>query len=76
MNSSSRIFALFGAGTLPEFRGRGIQTALLRTRLLAAAEAGCEYAVIVTQGGTTSERNCVRLGFRTAYSKATLIRNW
>ena len=71
-----RIFALFGAGTLPEFRGRGIQTALLRTRLLAAAEAGCEYAVIVTQGGTTSERNCVRLGFRTAYSKATLIRNW
>ena len=71
-----RIFALFGAGTLPAYRGRGIQTALLRTRLLAARDAGCEYAVVVTQGGTTSERNCLRLGFRTAYSKATLIKHF
>jgi len=69
-----RILALFGAGTLPPFRGRGIQTALLRTRIRAAAEAGCEYAVIVTLGGTTSERNSARLGFQCAYSKATLIR--
>jgi ribosomal protein S18 acetylase RimI-like enzyme len=71
-----RILALFGAGTLPAFRGRGIQTALLRTRMQAAAEAGCEYAVIVTQGGTTSERNSARLGFQCAYSKATVIRKW
>jgi ribosomal protein S18 acetylase RimI-like enzyme len=69
-----RIFALFGAGTLPEYRGRGIQSALLLMRLHAARQAGCDYAVIVTLGGTTSERNCVRLGFRTAYSKATLIK--
>ena len=69
-----RILALFGAGTLPLFRGRGIQTALLQTRMRAAAEAGCEYAVIVTLGGTTSERNSARLGFQCAYSKATLIR--
>jgi GNAT superfamily N-acetyltransferase len=53
-----RVFALFGAGTLPEFRKRGIQTALLRTRMEAAAEAGCELAVVVTRGGTISERNC------------------
>jgi ribosomal protein S18 acetylase RimI-like enzyme len=71
-----RIFALFGAGTLPAFRGRGIQTALLRTRMKAAAEAGCEFVVVVTKGGTTSERNCVRLGFRIAYSKATVIKHW
>jgi ribosomal protein S18 acetylase RimI-like enzyme len=71
-----RIFALFGAGTLPEFRNRGIQTALLRTRLKAAAQAGCEYAVVITRGGTISERNCLRLGFRIAYSKATVIRHW
>jgi GNAT superfamily N-acetyltransferase len=71
-----RVFALFGAGTLPEFRGRGIQTALLRTRMKAAAGAGCELAVVVTRGGTTSERNCLRLGFRIAYSKATVIRHW
>jgi len=70
------IFALFGAGTLPEFRNRGIQTALLRTRLKAAAQAGCEYAVVITRGGTISERNCLRLGFRIAYSKATVIKHW
>jgi ribosomal protein S18 acetylase RimI-like enzyme len=71
-----RVFALFGAGTLAEYRGRGIQTALLRTRMKAAAEAGCELAVVVTRGGTTSERNCIRLGFRVAYSKATVIKRW
>jgi hypothetical protein len=70
-----RIFALGGAGTLLECRGRGLQTALLRARMAAAAEAGCEYAVVVTNGGTTSQRNCERLGFRVAYSKVTVIKN-
>lgn len=69
-----RIFALCGAGTLAEFRGRGFQTALLRARMSAAVEAGCEYAVVVTQGGTTSQRNAERLGFRVAYSKVTVIK--
>lgn len=70
-----KAFALFGAGTLPAFRGRGIQTTLLGLRMKLAAEAGCELAVIVTQGGTVSQRNAERLGFRVAYSKATLVRN-
>jgi predicted N-acetyltransferase YhbS len=69
-----RVFALCGAGTALEHRGRGLQTALLRTRLSAAAEAGCEYAVVVTQGGSASQRNCERLGFRVAYSKVTVIK--
>jgi ribosomal protein S18 acetylase RimI-like enzyme len=69
-----RVFAVCGAGTLAEFRGRGLQTALLHARLAAAAEAGCEYAVVVTQGGTISQRNCERLGFRVAYSKVTVIK--
>jgi ribosomal protein S18 acetylase RimI-like enzyme len=69
-----RVAGMFGAGTLAEFRGRGLQTALLRARMAEAAKAGCEYAVVVTQGGTTSQRNCERLGFRVAYSKVTVIR--
>ena len=69
-----KVFALCGAGTLAEFRGRGLQTALLRTRMAAAVEAGCEYAVVVTQGGTISQRNAERLGFRVAYSKVTVIK--
>jgi len=70
-----KIFGICGAGTLTEFRGRGLQTALLRYRLKAAADAGCEFAVVVTNGGSPSQRNCERLGFRVAYSKATLIKN-
>lgn len=69
-----KVFALCGAGTLTEFRGRGLQTALLRARMEAAVTAGCEYAVVVTQGGTTSQRNAERLGFRVAYSKVTVIK--
>jgi ribosomal protein S18 acetylase RimI-like enzyme len=69
-----RVFALCGAGTLAAFRGRGLQTALLRARMAAAVEAGCEYAAVVTQGGTISQRNAERLGFRVAYSKVTVIK--
>lgn len=74
MIPAHRIFAVCGAGTAAEFRGRGLQTALLQARLAAAAQAGCEYAVVVTQGGTTSQRNVERLGFRVAYSKVTVIK--
>jgi GNAT superfamily N-acetyltransferase len=69
-----KIIGLYGAATLTPYRGRGLQTAILQRRLQAASEAGCEYAVIVTQGGTTSMRNAERLGFTLAYSKATLTK--
>ena len=69
-----KIVGLYGAGTLMGHRGRGIQAAMLQRRMQIATESGCEYAVIVTQGGTTSQRNAERLGFRVAYSKATLIK--
>lgn len=70
-----KVLALFGAGTLPQFRRRGIQAAMLGLRLKAGAEADCEIAVVVTQGGSVSQRNCERVGFRVAYSKATLIKH-
>jgi GNAT superfamily N-acetyltransferase len=69
-----KALGLYGAGTLPAFRKRGIQTALLAERMKLGAELGCEIAIIVTRAGTVSQRNCERLGFRVAYSKATLIK--
>jgi hypothetical protein len=42
--------------------------------MAAAVDAGCEYAVVVTQGGSISQRNAERLGFRVAYSKVTVIK--
>jgi ribosomal protein S18 acetylase RimI-like enzyme len=69
-----KIFALFGDATLPEFRGRGIQRALIEARLAKMVEAGIDVAVVVTQGGSTSQRNYERAGFEVAYSKATLVK--
>src|ERR1700727_1320812 len=69
-----KVFPLCGAGTLAGYRGRGLQLALLQARMAAASEAGCEYTVVVTNGGTTSQRNAERLGFRVAYSKVTVIK--
>ena len=70
------IAALFGASTLPEFRGKGVQTALINRRLWEAARAGCEYAVVSTLPGSGSQRNMERRGFRVAYTKVVMVRTW
>jgi GNAT superfamily N-acetyltransferase len=72
----ARIAALFGTATLPEYRRRGIQTALIARRLHQAAEAGCEYAVVSTLPGSGSQRNMERRGFRVAYTKLMMVREW
>lgn len=60
---------LFGASTLPAFRGRGVQTALLHARLNRAAEAGADLAMCLAQPGSTSQRNVVRQGFQVLYTR-------
>ena len=67
--------ALFcGDGTLPGFRQRGVQTALLRARLDHARAAGCRLAVTCTQPGSGSQRNAERQGFRVAYARTMLTK--
>ena len=68
------VCGLFGASTLPEFRGRGVQAALLKARLESAAAQGCDVAVSIAQPGSTSHRNIERQGFRVAYTRTKLIR--
>ena len=72
----ARIGALFGTATLPEYRGRGIQTALIARRLHEASLHGCEYAVVSTMPGSGSQRNMERRGFRVAYTKPVMTRRW
>lgn len=43
---------LCGAATLPAFRRRGVQAALLRRRLADGAREGCDLAVMTTQPGS------------------------
>jgi GNAT superfamily N-acetyltransferase len=60
---------LAGAATLPQFRRRGLQAALLAARLSFAARAGCDLAMMVAEAGSTSQRNAERQGFRIAYTR-------
>ena len=62
--------ALFGgATTVPEFRRRGLQTALLDERMRYASRAGCDLAMMVAEAGSESQRNAERKGFRIAYTR-------
>lgn len=62
--------------TLEGFRRRGCNLALLRARLLAAAEAGCDTIVAELpegedEGVAATVRNLLRAGFVPAYSSMT-----
>lgn len=74
MIQQRRLVSLFATSTLPRARRRGVQTALLRARLDAAAAAGCDLALVITEPGSGSARNAERLGFRLGYTKVELTR--
>jgi len=65
---------LYIASTLPEARGRGVQSALLRARLARARRLGCVLAQVTVRTANVSARNTERAGFALAYTKATLAR--
>jgi len=70
--------AWFGlAATLPAYRGRGAQSALLAARIRAAAAAGATTLVVETGERVAgkpdaSYRNLLRFGFREAYLRPNL----
>jgi len=70
------VCGLFGASTLPAFRRRGVQSALLAARLAWALERGCDVACSIAQPASISHRNIERFGFRVAYTRTKLIRAW
>ena len=76
MSVHQRVASLGGAGTLPEFRNRGVQQALLLARLAAAAESGCDLAMVATGPGSGSQRNVERQGFRVVYTRVKFLREW
>jgi ribosomal protein S18 acetylase RimI-like enzyme len=68
------IAQLCGAGTLPAYRRRGVQSALLAHRLHHAARRGCDVAVVTTQPGSVSQRNVQRAGFDLIYARSVLVK--
>ncbi|MEK6411107.1 MAG: GNAT family N-acetyltransferase [Acidobacteriota bacterium] len=69
MSVHQGVASLGGTGTLPEFRNRGAQKALLLARLAVAAESGCDLAMVATAPGSISQRNVERQGFRVVYTR-------
>lgn len=67
------IGVLAAGATLPEFRRRGCQTALLHRRLADAAEAGCDLVLSQAKPGSVSQRNLQRVGLGTAYTQAIWV---
>ncbi|CAG7625502.1 GNAT family N-acetyltransferase [Actinacidiphila bryophytorum] len=68
------IAQMAGAGTAPEHRRQGVQTALTTARLADAAAAGCDIAVVTTQPGSKSQENVQRQGFGVLYTRAVLAK--
>ncbi len=68
------IALMCGAATLPDFRRRGVQSALLHARLDRARQAGCDLAVVTTQPGSKSMANVQRVGFELVYARAILVK--
>ncbi|CAM3190547.1 N-acetyltransferase domain-containing protein [Deinococcus saxicola] len=68
------VAAFHGTATLPEFRGRGMQSALLAHRLNLAAQAGADLASVFVTPGGGSERNVERAGFWLVGARLTFTR--
>lgn len=74
MRLSDDVAQLTGAATAPAYRRRGVQAALLATRLRDATAAGCGIAVVTTAPGSTSQKNVQRKGFQLLYTRAILVK--
>ena len=70
MRVSDGIAQLCGAATLPEWRRRGVQTALMDFRLREARAEGCDRAVVTVAPGSKSQENAHRQGFSLLYARA------
>jgi len=65
---------LSGTGVLPQFRGKGLQKALIGARLAFAQDRGCDLACASTAPGTASQRSYEACGFKVAYPKVEMAR--
>ena len=64
-----QVAELYIDSTIPEYRGKGVQAALLRARLDEAKKKGIDLATVTTWPTGTSARNVERAGFRLGYRK-------
>lgn len=73
MHISGSIASCTLAATAPQFRNRGIQSALLHRRMYEARQAGCELVAAQAGFGSTSQHNMERAGFQMAWTRAVWV---
>lgn len=61
------------AATLPEYRSRGLQYALVRRRMQEAAMNGCQLVVSQAAYLSPSHRNMERAGMKLAYTRMNMV---
>jgi len=74
MSVQKNVALLYGDATVPEGRGKGVQSALIRARLAKAASMGTEFAAACVIPGSGSHRNYERAGFQLVYMRVNLKR--
>jgi GNAT superfamily N-acetyltransferase len=67
------VLGIFGTATLPEFRRRGLQAAIV-ARALNAARGTADLVIATTEPGSVSQRTFERLGFQVIYTRAILVK--
>jgi len=70
---SGGVLGIFGTSTLPSYRRRGAQAAIV-ARALRGAIGRADLAIATTEPGSISQRTFERLGFQVLYTRAILVR--
>lgn len=74
MDVDGDLATLWGAAVLPDFRRRGVQTALVQHRLHHAARAGATLITVEASAGGPTHRNAARRGFEMIATRAVVTR--
>jgi GNAT acetyltransferase-like protein len=67
------VLGIFGTTTLPSYRRRGAQAAVV-ARALRGAIGRADLAIATTEPGSISQRTFERFGFQVLYTRAILVR--
>ncbi|RTE11125.1 GNAT family N-acetyltransferase [Paenibacillus whitsoniae] len=70
MYTSGKIASLTLAATVPAYRRKGLQTALLQWRMHEAYKANCELVVAQASFGSSSQHNMQRVGMQLAWTRS------
>jgi hypothetical protein len=68
------VVGIFGTATVPRFRRRGVQAAIV-CRAFADHASRADLAIATTEPGSTSQRTFERLGFQVLYTRSIMVRD-